>query len=128
MSVSSKNSSAAVIGALTGGLLSRRTVSTAALSGLLIISQDLVKLRNRGDLGNLQQAVDRVSSCTVKFSAGTVEVWSNGTLPVLSQALLRAVEATDSSYSVKVLERHCFDAEERRQPCPAEQPQVVDEL
>jgi copper chaperone CopZ len=169
---------------LTGGFvtyllwthgLTRRTFTTAALSGLLIISQDLVKLHNSGELGNVQQvlaqygllpaawksstagapiaahrillqvqgmrcescaarlrgnlqAVQGIDSCTVKFSAGTVEVWSNGTQPVPSQALLQAVEATDSSYIAKVLERQCFDARENQQPCPAERQHVVDEL
>lgn len=70
--------------------------------------------RLRGNLASLEG----VDGCTVAFSEGLVEVWSNRSQPVAVQALVQAVQETDRSYEVGVLSRDCFDAQGRQRPCP----------
>jgi hypothetical protein len=60
-----------------------------------------------------------VDGCTVAFSEGLVEVWSNRSQPVAVQALVQAVQETDGSYEVGVLSRDCFDVQDRQRPCPS---------
>lgn len=72
--------------------------------------------RLRGNLASIQG----VDSCTVAFSEGVVEVWSNCSQPVQVSALLQAVKETDDSYEVGLVSRDCYDAREQQQACPEE--------
>jgi hypothetical protein len=64
-------------------------------------------------------SVEGVDGCTVAFSEGTVEIWSNRSQPVEVQAIVQAVKQTDDSYEVGVLSQDCFDVQDKQQPCPS---------
>lgn len=69
--------------------------------------------------GNLASTAG-VDGCTVEFQSGHIEVWSNSSRPVQQQTLLDAVQATDSSYQVKVVGRECSGVNDALLQCSNE--------
>jgi copper chaperone CopZ len=67
-------------------------------------------------------AVPGVDDARVSFDEGLVEVWSNRSEAVSTDALQAAVAATDAAYTAEVVGRDCFDARDQQHPCAAPAP------